>query len=213
MDDIQRVNKSFYNRNAREWSSTKTASFYLEQQYRHFFRLLKGGSSILDIGCGCGRDIPLFLGIGRVFSYEGLDISAGMLRIASARYPQLKFYRGNLLERKQLPQKRFAGFWSAAVFQHIPEKDWPAMLRNVNSIMKPNAVGFFTLPANRSKHASGEDTRHFTIMPDGRLRALLVGANWVVIKKGHLPATRRTESLEMVYSSSGELINSSNFGR
>ncbi|HUD02701.1 MAG TPA: class I SAM-dependent methyltransferase [Candidatus Paceibacterota bacterium] len=192
MDKVQRVNQKHYDTHASSWANSKTHSFYSEKEFRKFVVHLKGKATVLDIGCGHGRDVPLFLGIGRKVSYEGLDISKKMLAIAKSHYPQLKFYQGNLLEQKSLPKKKYEGFWAAATLQHIPEKDWDVMLTNISSIMKRGAIGYFSLPDDRPNPVSKKDPRHFTLLSEKQVRSMLKEKGWKIVKKGTLPATRGT---------------------
>jgi len=192
MDKIQQVNRDYYDKNAEKWAAAKTHSFYSEVEFRRFVHHTKSGATILDIGCGYGRDVPLFLGIGRKLKYEGLDISKSILNIAKSRFPQLKFYKGNLVEKKTLPKEKYGGFWSAATFQHIPEKDWSVMLENLESILNKDAIGYFSLPGDRPNPASAEDSRHFTVLTDRKVRDILDIHKWKVLETGTLPATRGT---------------------
>jgi len=61
-----------------------TPPFPETKEFSLFVKYLKPGAVILDVGCGYGRDVPLFLGIGRKLKYEGLDISRKFIKIASA---------------------------------------------------------------------------------------------------------------------------------
>lgn len=191
MDKTQKINRDYYNKNADEWAANKTHTFYAETQFRKFVPYLKKGSKVLDIGCGFGREIPLFLGIGRKLRYEGLDISPKFLHIAKSRYPQLKFHQGNLLELKTLPRK-YDGFWAASTLQHIPEKDWSKMLENLEKITKKGAVGYFSLPEDRPNPASDRDPRHFTLLTKTHVQRIFTERGWKLLEKSILPGTRGT---------------------
>jgi SAM-dependent methyltransferase len=191
MDSVQQTNRNFYNRNAKRWSKDKNDPFYAERAFRIFLKIIKKGT-VLDIGCAQGRDIPLFLGQGRSLNYEGLDISKNLLSIARSRYPHIKFYNSNILDRKTLPHNKYDGFWAVSTLQHIPEAQWDEMLRNISSIMKKGAIGLFSIPDDRPNPSSKEDPRHFSLISDARVRSLLREKGWRVIKKGTLPPTRST---------------------
>ena len=193
MDKIQAVNKQYYEENAVRWADEKTHSFYAEESFRVFEAILSPEDRILDVGCGYGRDVPLFLGIGRKLIYEGLDISQKFINIASSRYPQLKFRVGNILDLDSLP-KGFDGFWAASSLQHIPEANWPRMLDNLESIIKPGGIGYFTLPEDRPNPASAEDPRHFTIISDQETKEIFDKRGWKLLHTGELSNTRQTTS-------------------
>lgn len=192
MDKIQKINADFYNKNAVDWTSQKTNSFYSEKEFRQFIKFFKKGDAIIDIGCGHGRDVPLFLGIGSKLKYEGMDISSEFLKIAKSRYPNLHFYKSNILEAQTLPKKKYVGFWAAATLQHIPENDWPIMLVSLEKISKKGAIGYITVPEDRPNSSSESDPRHFTVFTSNQFKTLVSSRKWKVVKSGILPATRAT---------------------
>lgn len=192
MADLQKQHQIFYDNISEEWSRTKSFSFYAMDSFKAFEALCKKGWSILELGCGYARDVPLFLGIGNKLKYEGTDISPKMLKIARERYPQLKFFPSNILEKKTLPAKTYDGFWAAALFQHIPLEHWDALLTNVQSIMKPGALGYFSMPIDRPVPPSPEDPRHFTVMTQDQIKAILARHGWQIKKEGLLDSTQKT---------------------
>lgn len=187
MDDAQEITANYYNEKAHAWSASKTNSFFHEEGFRKFCALLEDGDEVIDIGCAHGIHIPLFLGIGRALRYEGLDISEKMIEIARGRYPQLSFSVGDILSPATLPQKKFDGFWAAAVLMHVPEEQWRDMLTNIQNISKPNAIGYFTLPSARPSAASATDQRYFSIIPEDRLKEMLQGHKWDLLESGGFP--------------------------
>lgn len=193
LDKVQRVNKEYYDKNADNWVSNKIHTFYADSAFRAFVKYLRKGDKILDVGCGHGREVPLFLGIGHELLYEGLDISEKFIEIAKSRYPQLKFHLGNLLDVETLPSG-FDGFWAASTLQHIPAEDWPVMLENLEHVMKAAAIGYFSVPNDRPNPASEKDPRHFTLLTDEQVRQMLEGRNWKIVETGELPATRNTDT-------------------
>ena len=140
MDKIQKNNRNFYDSHAQKWSANKTSSFFEEKEFTIFAKYFSTGDTIIDIGCGHGRSIPLFLGIGHKLRYFGIDISKKIMRIAARRYPQLKFQYTDLTDAKTLPRKKFDGFWANASLQHIPFEHWPLAWKNIRSFSKPRAI-------------------------------------------------------------------------
>lgn len=192
MDETRKINTDYYNKNAERWASIKTNSFYHEEGFRKFVKLLKDGNSVVDIGCAYGIHTPLFLGIGRNLKYEGFDISERMVEIAKSHYPQLNFYVADILSRNTLPKNKFDGFWAGAVLMHIPKEQWDEMLTNIESLMVKNGIGYFTLPLNRTNEASENDQRHFSIFEEGELNTYFEKHNWKLIEKGEFPSDVRS---------------------
>lgn len=192
MDEKRKINIDFYNKNAERWASIKTNSFYHEEGFRKFVRLLKDGDSVVDIGCAYGIHVPLFIGIGRNLKYEGFDISEKMIEIATSHYPQLNFYVADILDPETLPKNKFNGFWAGAVLMHIPKEQWDQMLNNIQSLMVKESFGYFTLPLNRPNDPSETDQRHFSIFEESELSSYLEKHNWKIIEKGEFPSDTRS---------------------
>lgn len=186
--------QDYYNKNAEKWAAQKNHSFFHEKEFRIFASKFKKGASILDIGCAYGIHVPLFLGIGRGLKYEGVDTSISFLKLARSRYPQIKFQQADVLSEKTFPRKKYDGFWAAAVLMHIPLKEWPQMLANIQKHMKPGAVGYITVPQERfPNHES--DPRHFEIFTVESFKKQIGMNGWKVLKKGKKDATNTAEWL------------------
>ncbi len=177
--------KAYYDANSERWASRKTDSFYHEKQFTKFASKLKKGARVLDIGCAWGIHVPLFLGIGRFFRYEGIDISTSFLKLATRRYPQLSFSLANIADKNTLPKKRYDGFISVAVLMHIPFTLWDIAFSNIESLSKPGAIGYVSLP---TEHPSGQqkdaDTRHFTLLTAEEQRAYFKKRGWKILHSG-----------------------------
>jgi len=178
------LTSDYYNENAALWTAKKTDSFFNEAEFRTFISYLNSGDTVIDIGCAGGVHVPMFLGIGRHFHYEGFDISTEMVKIAKSRYPQLSITVGNILDRATLPNKKYDAFWAAAILMHIPEESWDVMLDTIQKLCVPGAVGYFTLPNERPNQSSDEDQRHFSILTKDRLHEVLSERGWKILKEG-----------------------------
>lgn len=187
MDRTQQTNKEYYDNNAKRWTDLKTNSFWHEDQFRKFVTYFREGDLVLDIGCAYGIHVPLFLGIGRHLMYEGIDISESFLEIARNRYPQLSFECANILDSETLPKKRYAGFWGAAIFMHIPEDDWPTWMSDLEKIIVPGGVGYMTLPQQRPNPASEQDQRFFSYWDPEKLKKTMAQQGWKVLEYGDMP--------------------------
>lgn len=190
MDDIQKINQDYYNKNAYKWTVLKTNSFYHEDNFRKFIKYFNDGGSILDIGCGWGIHAPLFLGIGRKLKYEGVDISEEMIKIAQSRFPQLDFSTGNILDENTLPKKKFDGFWASAIFMHIPIEDRPKLFDNLEKLIVDGGVCYLTLLNEKFENNSKVlDSRHFEIISDEKFKEIISQRNWQILEQGELPKT------------------------
>jgi trans-aconitate methyltransferase len=178
--------KAYYETYGGLWSATKTNSFHHESQFRKFLTHLPSKASIIDIGCANGIHVPLFLGIGRNLRYTGMDIAHSFLKIASQRYPQLKFIEGDVSRKDTLPKKKFDGFFAVAVLMHIPFEQWDLMFFNIESISKRNAIGYITLPIERPNEECATDRRHFVTMTQKKYSAYIKSRGWKILNSGTL---------------------------
>lgn len=184
--------KAYYEKFASIWSSKKTNSFHHEDQFRKFILCLPAKASIIDIGCASGIHVPLFLGIGRNLRYTGMDIAQSFLKIASRRYPQLTFLKGDISKRDTLPKKKFDGFFADAVLMHIPFELWDTMVSNIVAITKPNAVGCLSLPVERPSDATDVDNRHFTLLSESEQIAYFKSKHWKILHKGTIDGSSKS---------------------
>jgi len=187
MDKIQKINAEHYDRNAERWSAHHTNSFWHEANFRKFIKYFRLGDKIIDIGSASGIHVPLSLGIGEKLCYEGFDISKKLIKIAKSRYPKLKFHRGDILDSKTFPKIKYDGFWAAAVLQHVPIRDLPKALGNIEKITKLGAVGYVTVPVKRPNPESKKDRRHFEFFKSGqKFRRIITPRNWKILASGKL---------------------------
>lgn len=178
------ITKKTYNKLADLWAATSTNSFFHEKQFRTFIKKLKKGDRVADIGCASGIHVPLFLGIGRGFKYDGYDFSKSMLKIARSRYPQMSFNYLDISDKKTLPRKKYDAFWASAVLMHVPQGQWLDMFANLELLVKKGAYGYITMPEQRPNSRSTHDLRHFELMPGKKFVEHLKRRGWKIIKSG-----------------------------
>jgi SAM-dependent methyltransferase len=125
---------AYYEANAQRFADG-TIDVDLSELYRHFLELLPTGGSILDAGCGPGRDIRYFSERG--FQVVAFDNSPEMVRFASE-------YSGQdvlLLSFDEVDfQERFDGVWACSSTLHVPEKDMAGILRKLALALKPGGI-------------------------------------------------------------------------
>ena len=97
---------------------------------------------ILDFGCGPGRDLKTFSGMGHVA--VGLDGSERFAEMARAD-TGCEVWQQNFLEL-DLPAERFDGIFANAVLFHVPKQELPKVLAQLHATLKPGGVLFSSNP-------------------------------------------------------------------
>jgi ubiquinone/menaquinone biosynthesis C-methylase UbiE len=121
-----------YDAVAAEYARINECNFV--QKDLDFFVENLAGKSVLDAGCGHGRDARFFSDAG--LEVTGIDLSERLLKIAVAKAPKAKFL---IMDMRQLtfPDRNFDGIWSCASFLHIPKKSAGQALEEFRRVLKP----------------------------------------------------------------------------
>jgi SAM-dependent methyltransferase len=97
--------------------------------------------TILDFGCGPGRDLKTFAALGHTaIGLEGSGRFATM-----ARDEGFEIWEQNFLAL-QLPPNRFDGIFANASLFHIPSQELPRVLGELHTTLKPRGVLFSSNP-------------------------------------------------------------------
>ena len=109
--------------------------------------------SILDFGCGPGRDLMAFRDAGH--DAVGLDGSAEFVAMAR-RMAGCEVLHQEFLSL-DLPAARFDGIFANASLFHVPRQELPRVLRELHAALKPGGVLFSSNPRgdNREGWAGG----------------------------------------------------------
>lgn len=107
----------------------------------HFLSLLPPGAHLLDAACGTGKYWPLLLQEGR--SLLGTDQSAGMLRRAQAKFPDVPIEKLGLQELRF--QATFHGITCIDAMENVFPEDWPRVLQNFHRALKSEGLLYLTV--------------------------------------------------------------------
>jgi SAM-dependent methyltransferase len=98
--------------------------------------------TILDFGCGPGRDLRAFASLGHVaIGLEGVPEFAAMARA----YSGCDVWQQDFLALA-LPADRFDGVFANASLFHVPSRDLPRVLGELRAALKPRGVLFASNP-------------------------------------------------------------------
>jgi SAM-dependent methyltransferase len=98
--------------------------------------------TILDLGCGPGRDLRTLARLGHVAI--GLEGAARFVAMARA-WSGCAVWQQDLL-RLELPPGHFDGVFANAALFHVPGQELPRVLRELHATLKPGGVLFSSNP-------------------------------------------------------------------
>jgi SAM-dependent methyltransferase len=98
--------------------------------------------SILDFGCGPGRDLKTFSDLGHVA--VGLDGAAQFVEMARS-YSACEVWQQDFL-KLDLPDDRFDGVFANAALFHVASQELPRVLAELHATLKPGGVFFSSNP-------------------------------------------------------------------
>ena len=109
--------------------------------------------TILDFGCGPGRDLKAFAALGHTaIGLEGAERFAEMARA----YSGCTVWQQDFLAL-DLPDHRFDGVFANASLFHVPSQALPRVLTQLHATLKPGGVLFSSNPrGNNEEGFSGE---------------------------------------------------------
>ena len=155
----------YYNQNSKQFvHDTQDVKFTEIQDY--FLSYLKPGASILDFGCGSGRDTKYFLGKG--YSVEAIDGSEELVKIARANtgidVKQMLFQDLNETER-------YDGIFACASILHVPYTELPDIMKRMHQALKQSGIAYISFKYGTFE---GErNGRYFTDLNEEKLQDLL----------------------------------------
>ena len=129
----------YYNQNAKNFiENTQNVDMHLAQD--KFLQLLDSQSSILDFGCGSGRDTKYFLEKG--YHVTATDGSAELCKLASA-FTGIEVKEMLFQELDDI--NKYDGIWACSSILHLPKKELFPVLRKMCIALKSAGVIYSSL--------------------------------------------------------------------
>jgi SAM-dependent methyltransferase len=140
---IANVTLEYYNQRAEDfWRGTRDHD--VSQNIAALLQAIEGDPpfTILDFGCGPGRDLMALAKLGHVaVGLEGAADFAAMARTHSG----CEVWQQDFL-KLSLPDQHFDGVFANASLFHVPAQELPRVLRELHASLKPGGVLFASNP-------------------------------------------------------------------
>lgn len=136
--------------------------------YQRFIPLLNDGASILDAGCGSGRDTLYFHKAG--FAVTAFDLSEQLVELAR-QHTSLPIQQCAFTCFESTTQ--YDGIWACASLLHVSLSELPETLEHLSSYLKPKAVFYCSFKYGDKEVVKGG--RRFTNLTESSLLTVLEG--------------------------------------
>lgn len=148
MKDAPEITKQSYNKIAKIYAKENFDYKPTESLLREFLSFLPKNSSILDVGCGPGRDVKYFIDHG--MNGTGADYSFGMIREARKKVPEGKFVKTDMRHLK-FKDNVFDGLWSMSGINFLPKSETQKVLKEFRRVLKAGGILFISVPEGKKK--------------------------------------------------------------
>ena len=148
LDDIAQRTLAHYERNAQQFFAG-TIDHDVSQNIAALLGAIESPAphTILDLGCGPGRDLKTFASMGhRAIGVDGAQRFVEMAR----EYSGCEVWRQDLLHL-DLPPAMFDGIFANAVLFHVPSQALPQVLERLFAALKPGGVLFSSNPRGHNE--------------------------------------------------------------
>ncbi len=162
----------YYNNNAQSFYE-RTVKEDMSKHYNKFLNLLPAKASVLDAGCGIGRDSSYFLDKG--YKVTAFDASEEMVKYTS----QNTKLNVRLLNFQDMGfYEEFDGVWASASLLHVSYNRTRCVYEKICNALKPNGIFYASY-----KYGDGHmsiDGREFWNMTESSILQYLNGLFQVV---------------------------------
>ncbi|MBR0379228.1 MAG: class I SAM-dependent methyltransferase [Mogibacterium sp.] len=129
----------YYNRNADSYY-WNTVGVDMSVFRKKFASYLPNEASVIDMGCGSGRDVMAFSDMGH--DAAGLDAAKELLKLAEERL-EIKTIAADMSEYKAASP--YDGIWCCASLIHLSDEEKARFFRNLERNLKPGGVLFVSV--------------------------------------------------------------------
>ncbi|HBI62365.1 MAG TPA: SAM-dependent methyltransferase [Lachnospiraceae bacterium] len=169
------------------YKNTVDVEFAATQQ--RFLQKLKKGSTILDFGCGSGRDTIYFLEQG--YHVDAIDGSVELCRLAS-EHTGIKVK--NMLFQELSAVEQYDGIWACSSILHLPLETLTEVMGKMQIALKKKGIIYTSF--KYGTFAGERNGRYFTDMTEETFAEFLNGINGLEIEEEWITSDVRPEREE-----------------
>ena len=178
----------YYNKHAEEFTAS-TFKVEMESLYAPFLRYLPEQASILDLGCGSGRDSFAFKNKG--YQVEAIDYSAELVKkakeLTGIEVRQQSFYELNESEK-------YDGIWACASLLHCDRDCLPEVIGRIFKALKPKGVCYMSFKyGNTDREKEG---RSFTDLNEQQAHELIKQIDQALLLQQWITVDKRPDRTE-----------------
>ncbi|MBE5952613.1 MAG: methyltransferase domain-containing protein [Lachnospiraceae bacterium] len=166
---------NYYNENAEEFTASTINVDFTSVQDK-FLNKLSSSSSILDFGCGAGRDTKYFLEKG--YMVEAIDGSEELCKLAS-EYTGIEVKR--MLFQELHDVEKYDGIWACSSILHLPYEELVEVMKKMKVALKDTGIIYTSF-----KYGSFEGVRngrYFIDMTEKSLEKLLQDVGGLAVEE------------------------------
>lgn len=163
------MSKNWYNQADLPWIKA-TREVDVSQHYDNFLSGLKPGASILDLGCGAGRDAKYFHEHG--YHVVAIDESEYMCRLTK-EYTDRQVPVVCTSVQNFKPEYLFDSVWAMASLVHADDQELDQMLASIKQLLTPDGQ-FYTMFKEATEAWTDPKGRFYNWMTAERLNNLLL---------------------------------------
>ncbi|MCR5719652.1 MAG: class I SAM-dependent methyltransferase [Lachnospiraceae bacterium] len=154
----------YYNKNAESFIAG-TINADMSDCRNRFLKYVKKGGSILDAGCGSGRDSLAFKDVG--YKVAAFDASEEICKSASERLGfKVDCKRFEDLEGENM----YDGIWASASLLHVKEADLKDVMSRLKRLLKAGGILYASFKEGNSERI--KDGRFFHDMTEEKCKEL-----------------------------------------
>ncbi len=165
----------YYEKNAEAFTNG-TANIDFSGMQDMFLSELREGASILDFGCGSGRDAKYFLQKG--YQVTALDGSVELCRIAEEKFG-IAVTQMNFIDFDE--EDMYDGIWACSSILHLPKQELKNVLLHMEKALHCNGIIYTSF--KYGDYSGMRNGRFFTDFTEDTFREFVSDVEQLVIEK------------------------------